>query len=141
MLQIFWAFKQGLGLGQDVSFCVMEAVFCQLHETPLLSPTGVDKLHGFAKCERKTCHSFTATKISASANLPNPPLASEAGVAVYRLFHRGAGLKETVRAFPSRAASCCSASGTGMNLLMPPSALHSRPPLFWLLGSPVEESP
>lgn len=68
---------------------------CQLHETLLFSPTGMDKLHGFVKCGRKTCHSFTATKISASANLPNPPLASEAGVTVC----------DGVWAFPQRSSA------------------------------------
>ena len=82
-----------------------------------------------------------SSKISASANLPNPPLASETGMTAYGLSHGGAGLKETGRVFPSRAASCCSVSGTGLNLSTLPSALCSRPPLFWVLGSLVEESP
>lgn len=62
----------GLGLGQDISFCFMEAVFCQLHETLLYSPTSMNKLHGFAKHGKKTCHSFTATNFLTFANLPNP---------------------------------------------------------------------
>lgn len=95
-------------------------MFCQLHEI-LLS---VDKLHGSVKRRRKTCHSFTATKISGSANLPNP---SDADVTAYGLSQGGAGLKETWMALPARAASCHSASGTGLN----PSALCSCSLLSW----------
>jgi len=41
-------FEHGLGLGQEDGFCVTEALFCQVRETLLLSPAGVNKLYGFA---------------------------------------------------------------------------------------------